>query len=117
MIKDSEWNDLTLDVANLRKDTASLLSKVLLISEALIKQEKFMKQIRNHFDIEKTEPTQNDSDEGSAKTSKTEKSHHSVFKPKIQHSLKEFTDKADALPTHINQILVSYSDLRAIQYN
>ena len=113
----SEWNELNLKISNLSKDMAIILNKILSISEALIKQEKFVKLVGNHFDIEKTETDKQDSDEGSIKTCRTEKSHQSTFKAKIKHSLKEFTDKADTIPTHVNQILVSYADLQSIQYN
>ena len=118
-ISSSEWNDLNVEVASLRRDTANTYQQILVLSEVMLKQESFMKDLRKHFDLEKTEINPNNSDDdGSIKTSKTEKTCRSVFQPKVKLTLKEFTEKADAFfPTYINQVLVSYHDLRAIQYN
>ena len=112
-ISSSEWNDLNVDVATLRRDTANIYQKILTLSEVMLKQESFMKEL----DLEKTETNQNNSDEGSTKTSRTEKTYQSsAFKPKVKLTLKEFTLKADTIiPTHINQVLPSFRDLGAIQ--
>ena len=116
-ISSSEWNDLNVDVATLRRDTANIYQKILTLSEVMLQQESFMKELRKHFDLEKTETNQTNSDEGSTKTSRTEKTYQSsAFKPKVKLTLKEFTLKADTIiPTHINQVLASFCDLGAIQ--